>query len=112
MKLDRSKHFAEIFGHASARYEQDGRLFGPTGSSLDPNARPAADLIIQTDAVESARMFLLNILKDGALSKATVYKASEENNQAWDSIKDAFVLLNLVKFQFRNTETWKLSETV
>jgi len=35
LKMDFTKPHAEIYNHPRAKYEQFGRLYGPTGESID-----------------------------------------------------------------------------
>ena len=112
MKIDFKKPYATITGHDSARYEQNGELFKPDGTPLNPRVNPtelAKDKIIPDDGVAAAQVFLRNVLAEGALSKATVFKASQDNNQNWECVRQASVLMGIVKFQFKKNETWKLS---
>ncbi len=114
MKLDRTKPFATIIGHKVAKFEQNGLLFNVRGELVDPpKAAPVQhDLVIETDQVDSGRLFLLNILKSGPLSKSAVYKIAEENNQPWDSVNKAAALLGVVKFSYNKATMWKLPEEV
>ena len=114
MQLDRSRPFGTVSGHRVARFEQDGTLFNIRGEPIDaPRARPAPDdMIIETDAVDSARLFLLNILSGGPLSKSVIYKVAEENNQKWPDVSKAADLLKIVKFTYNKATMWKLPEEV
>jgi len=114
VKLDRTKPFATIVGHRVAKFEQNGLLFNVRGELVDPpKAAPVQhDLVIETDQVDSGRLFLLNILKGGPLSKSAIYKISEENNQSWDSVNKAAALLGVVKFSYNKATMWKLPEEV
>ena len=114
MQLDRSRPFGTIVGHPFAKYEQDGQLFDGRGSAIAPPKLVAVekDRIIETDDVDSGRLFLLNILKSGPLSKSAVYKVAEENNQSWDAVNKAAALLKIVKFSYNKATMWKLPETV
>lgn len=112
MKLDKTLPYATITGHPLARYEQGGVLFDGAGELIQPAVIRAVDKdrIIETDGVESARAFLEHILKNGPLSKSVVYKAAESNNQSWDSVKKAMVLLNIKAFTYNRATMWKLPE--
>lgn len=115
MQLDKSKPFGTVIGHATARFEQDGTLFDAAGRPLGTPAQThleQADKIIETDAVESARLFLLNVLRGGPLSKSTLYKVAEENNQLWSDVSKAAIILNITKFTFNKSTMWKLPEEV
>lgn len=114
MKLDRTKPFATIVGHKVAKFEQNGLLFNVRGELVDPpKAAPVQhDLVIETDAVDSARRFLLHVLQGGPLTKSVVYKVAEESNQPWDSVNKAADLLGVVKFSYNRATMWKLPEEV
>lgn len=71
-----------------------------------------ADKIIDTAEVSSAKTFLMTVLKDGPKPKNIVFKAAEETNIQWTDVKDAAALMNMIKFQFKNQETWKLPEAL
>lgn len=113
-KLDRSKPYGTISGHSVAHYEQDGLLYSGSGDLLGTPPTVAKSVedhnIIQTDNLISAQEFLKNILSSGAVGKPTVYKEAENNNQSWDAVKDASIAMNVMKFKFKNVETWRLSE--
>lgn len=113
MKLDTQLPYGTITGHHIARYEQGGLLFDAEGNSIAPaklKELAAADAIVETDEVDSAREFLLHILKSGPLSKSAVYKVAETNNQSWDAIKRASTLLGIITYAYRNATMWKLPE--
>jgi len=114
MRLDRDRAFAHVYGHETAVYEQGGVLFDGAGNPVKPMAavRSTGDSVIPHNRVDSSRVFLLNILKSGPLSKSAVYKVSSDNNQAWEDVKAAADLIGVVKFQYQKSETWKLPEEI
>jgi len=112
-KLDKDKPFGIITGHARAHYEQDGQLFNAQGEVVEPPGvmKSSEDgAAIPTDELDSAKQFLMNILKGRSLPKAEIYKEAESNNQVWDNVKNALVEIGAVKVMVGKTETWKLSE--
>ena len=115
MKLDTSKPHAVVYGHLEASYEQNGILYDGGGNPLQP-PKPeqakakAKEIIVEHDGVENAKEFLKNILKQGPLSKSTVFKTAEDNNQKWEHVKDAASLLNIAKVHAKGLEVWKLSD--
>jgi len=115
-KLDRNKPYATISGHPRAHYEQDSLLYDGAGDLLGTPPTVAKSVeehnLIQTDNLISAQEFLKNVLASGAVSKATLYKEAENNNQSWDAVKDASITLNVMKFKFKQSEMWRLSEPV
>jgi hypothetical protein len=112
MKLDKTKDFATITGHRFAMFQQGGVLFDGAGLPLtnEKNEAVAKDRIIESDDVASARVFLLNVLGGGPLSKAALFKVAEDNNQPWEAVKKASLLLNMITFTFNKTLMWKLPE--
>lgn len=114
MQLDRTKSFGVVIGHKTAKYEQNGILFDVKGDAITNKQMVAIqrDTIIETDAVDSGRLFLLNVLKSGPLSKSAIYKIAADNNQHWDSVNKAAVLLGIVKFSYNKATMWKLPEDV
>lgn len=115
MILDFSKPHGVIVGHDIARYEQDGVLYRANGSLVneEDGARipDLTDISLPDDNLESASVFLRNVLADGPLSKATVFRACQDNNQDWESVKRAAVKAKVEKFQFQKNETWRLEKT-
>jgi hypothetical protein len=112
MKLDESKPYGTVTGHATASFEQNGKLFGGDKMSLtDEEASRSTDEVIQTPELTSAQAFLKHILKEQPLQKNIVYKTSQENNQLWQNIVQAAQEMEIIKFSFKGTETWKLPET-
>ena len=113
MKLDFTKPYGTIYGHDEARYEQDGHLFRANGEPVTPpppSPSPAGDMVIETDAVDSAKTFLTNVLKNGPLSKSAIFKIAGENNQEWKAVSDAADSLNITRFSYKNATMWKLPE--
>lgn len=116
--LDKAQPYATVTGHPAAAFEQNGMLFDGAGLPLVPPPAPGAeaaddrkDDIIETDEVESAKQFLLNVLSSGPLSKSALYKVAEENNQPWDAVRKAYVMLRVVSYAYRGVTMWKLNET-
>lgn len=115
LQLDQSRPFGTVVGHATAKFEQDGTLFDARGSALgreEPDVVKQQDMVIETDAVDSARLFLLNVLAGGPLSKSTLYKVADENNQSWNDVTKAATLLGITKFTYNKATMWKLPEEV
>jgi hypothetical protein len=115
LELDQTRPFGTVVGHATAKFEQDGKLFDARGRSLEreePDAVKQRDMVIETDAVESARLFLLNVLAGGPLSKSVLYKVADENNQSWTDVTKAATLLGITKFTYNKATMWKLPEDV
>lgn len=114
MKLDTKKPYGQIFGHHSASYEQDGKLFDG-GGTLIVDSKDAAVLTPAQEpvkVVDGAGDFLLRVLKEGPMSKGGVYKEAEEAKLNWADVKNAAVTLNVHVYSQKSTEYWKLSENV
>jgi len=110
MKLDKTKAYGTIWGHESASFEQGGVLFDAGGF---PIGAPVKDSrVIVTDNIASAGMFLNNVLSGGPLAKAVLYKEAENNNQAWDKVKEAADLIGVVRYTTNKVESWRLPEKV
>jgi hypothetical protein len=117
MKLDKSKPYGMVYGGAAV-YEQHGLPFDGAGNlikqeaPLMPPAPSKKDMIIPHDKVESAKIFIINILKTGPLSKSVVYKVASDNNQVWEDVKAAAELIGVVMYQYQKAQMWKLPETM
>jgi hypothetical protein len=114
--LDRNKPYGTISGHPVAHFEQDSLLYDAGGNLIGTpktvkKAVEKEDQIL-TDNLVSAKNFLRNILREGALTKSVVYRAAQDNNQVWDSVKDAAINLDIKKFTFQKSEMWKLPDDV
>lgn len=138
MKLDITKSYAIVAGHASAKFEQDGRLFGPDLMALDVPTTPAEvkeekkktqdaaltaaaepagktgeDLngSLVTDKVESAMTFLRTILAENPVDKKVIFSEAEKNNQNWDDVKNASLKLEVKRTMTKGKpEMWSLPE--
>lgn len=110
MKLDRERPFGVIYGHAKAAYEQDGVLFNGAGKPIDEATTKEIekDKIVETNDVSNAKTFLETVLKNGPLAKPQVLKIAEGANQRWADVTKAASLVDIVKYQYRNSEMWKL----
>jgi hypothetical protein len=115
-KLDRERPYATIVGHSIARYEQNGLLYAGNDELIGTPKTVAASVQVEdssrimTDSLAGAMLFLRNVLKEGPLSKAVVYKESENNLQFWDSVRDAALELKVHKFTYKGNEMWKLPD--
>ena len=110
MKFDETKPFGVICGDPNRRFEQNG-LFYDSSKRMIGGELDIADLIIQTDQVDSAEAFLRNILEGRAVSKSAIYKEAENNNQDWDSVKKASEMVKVIKSQRNKQEFWQLPES-
>jgi hypothetical protein len=115
MKLDKSKSYGTVYGHDSAMFQQGDTLFDGAGNPIAPSIKEASkpkgkDAVIEHDGVEQAKDFLKNILKQGPLSKSVIFKTANDNNQAWEDVKNAAVSLNINRVQLKGMETWKLTD--
>lgn len=98
-----------VYGHDSARYEQNGILYDALQKPLVDTA-PKAKTKAAPPVIDPAAAFLLQILKENPLSKSAIYKEAEANNQDWEKVRNAASALNIAKFQKNNLEMWRLPE--
>jgi hypothetical protein len=114
MKMDFTKPYGHIFGGSAGEcFEQDGKTYKADGTpfvSVEVASSVKDDRTIPTDSLESAKAFLKQILKGGPVAKSRVYKTAEDNNQPWTEVTKAASELNIMKFQFKDMEQWKLTE--
>jgi hypothetical protein len=113
MKLDKTKSYGTISGGHPASFTQNGMFFDSNEDLMnddDIEEEKEEDMVIDTPEVSSARTFLIAVLKSGPKMKSVVFKAAEDTNIKWEDVKNAAALMNLVKFKFKNQETWKLPE--
>ena len=120
MHFDPRKPHGVVINHPSIRYEQNGRSYDHSGNLYGD---PAAEVQEETDIMpvprqlepgerdferEQARDFLINILKEGPLRRAEVYKTASANNQSWEKVKEAFAAMDGVVYNRKNSLYWKL----
>lgn len=111
IELDFDKPYGTVHGSDKYRYVQEGRHFDGLGQfvpEVPALPRPREEVLIETDAVDSAREFLKNILKENPLPKSRVYSEAENNNQNWEAVNTARKLLKVKSFVVHNVEMWKL----
>lgn len=115
MKFNLKEPHGVVYGHDFARYEQGGKLFDaqfrPLEAEKPVEEKPKTSRLLSNKA-EAASAFLIQILKENPLAKATIYREAEANNQNWDDVKNAAVALNIAKFQKNSLEMWRLPENV
>ncbi len=111
-KLDKSKGYGTVAGHDKAVYEQNGILFDGAGDELTPDKAKAvkAEATSRDMMLESAALFLKNILINGPMDRSALYREVEQNNQDWESVKTAAAKLEVRKYKKGSTEMWKLTE--
>ena len=110
-KLNFKQPYGVVYGHDEIRYTQEGKNFDAQGREV--GAKPVDQkpkVQTKSTALDNAKAFLLQILKENPLSKSAIYKEAENNNHLWDDVKNAAVELNIVKFTKANLEMWKLPE--
>lgn len=117
-QLDLTRSFAEVYGSdRGVKFSQDGHDFNAAGVYVPSPVDSAAsavrdDKVIETDELASAKAFLQQILKSRPLSKATIYRAAEENNQRWPVVKRAANQLKILSFKYQDTEHWKVPQEI
>jgi hypothetical protein len=117
-KLNFKQPYGVVYGHDIIRYTQEGKNFGPRGEEILPTPvveklkaqKTDATTASKPTALENAKAFLLQILKENPLSKSAIYKEAENNNYNWNDVRDAAIALDVGKFTQKNLEMWKLPE--
>lgn len=112
--LDRSKSYAEVYGHAWAKFEQGGTLYDGAGKSYDEQgdrAEVAEELgyVDKRANLENAREFLQRILKEGPMSRENVVKEAENQGYKWENVKNAAVEIKVSSNKIRGTVYWRLA---
>jgi Fe-S cluster assembly ATPase SufC len=99
MKLDRTKSFGVVYGHDDYQYVQGGVYFDGTEESIEEIEDNAEALVLRGDRkpddIEGAKKFLAQVLKEGPIMKSAVFKEAEMNNQSWEAVTKARVLMNI-----------------
>jgi len=99
MKLDRTKSFGVVYGHDEFQYVQNGVYYDGTEQSIERTEDGAEPMILRgdrkPDEIENAKKFLAQILKEGPIMKSAVFKEAEMNNQPWDAVTQARVLMDI-----------------
>ena len=116
-KLDLKKPYGTIFGHDEYAFQQDGKFFdGGMNEIGAPEVAPVpkskSKIKEATPVQDSARSFLLQILKENPLSKSAVYKAVESNNQDWNAVRDVCADLGIIRYTQNTLEMWRLPESL
>jgi hypothetical protein len=114
-KLNFKQPYGVVYGHDIIRYTQEGKNFDPRGEEIVPAkvAPPKVqkpDITATPTALDNAKSFLIQILKENPLSKSAIYKEAENNNYNWNDVRDAAIALDIAKFTQKNLEMWRLPE--
>lgn len=118
MKFDIKQSYGEVYGHPNgARYEQNGRLFTPSGDLIGEPvkvskapAKPVVEEVEDTTALSNEVAFLLNVLSGGAMSKSKLFREVEQNNLEWDAVRNAAPAAGVRTYRQGSTEMWRLNE--
>lgn len=101
VKLDHSKPFGVVYGHDEYQFFQGGLYFDGMEMSIEPRDDSVPALILrserQPEAIESAKKFLAQILKEGPIMKSAIFKEAEMNNQPWEAVTAARVLMGITE---------------
>lgn len=117
MKLDRSKHFGIVYGHDEYHYFQNGVYFDAEGHGFEPRDDSAPALIVRGERkpanIEGAKEFLKTILAEGPIMKSAIFKEATDNNQAWEDVTQARVLLDISETKGPGGHPrWRLPESL
>ncbi len=119
MNFDPRKPHGVIINHPVMRYEQNGMIFDRAGQLVGgtPPIPEEEDTFTPPPKLEpgerdfdleQAREFLTNILAEGPLRRAEIYKVCTANNQSWEKVKQAFAAMQGEVFNRKNSLYWKL----
>jgi len=117
MKLDMNRPKGQVYGHSSAIYEQDGKLFDGAGvciSDDEPETKPVSKSSKPEPAEETpaasvdCMKFLAETLHGAAMSETKLYKACEDANLNWTDVKNAANEMNIRKYRQGSATMWKL----
>lgn len=112
MKLDMKRPYGVVHGHLKIAFEQDGRQFDYEGNETDgrgPVKFFDADIdATRPEELSAAELFLKNILSGGPVSKSSVYREAEANNQNWDNVKNAAGKIGVQYVKQKGMQYWKL----
>lgn len=116
MKLNEKLSYGTIHGHPIYSYEQNGKFFDGLRNEVNPEGavvQTKQDDIIQTDRVESAKAFLRNLLADGPIAKAILFKQAEgmANVFSWDEVNKAKDVMQVIISQRNKQDFWQLPES-
>lgn len=104
MKLNLKAPYGVVYGHPTANYEQDGKLFGPGMEEVDRTIQTQ----VAPEVSQGAKDFLLRVLKENPLTKSVIYKEAENEGQKWAEVKDAALEVGIMVYQQNKIEMWKL----
>lgn len=104
--LDKEREFGTIYGHHSAMFEQDGRLFGGDGK---PAAAPEEDEPASEEETV-AGTWLRTQLAGGPVAQTELYKQCQIDSLNWDEVRNAANSMQVKKYKYRQVDTWKLTE--
>ena len=111
--LDRKLPFGVVYGDTHIGFEQNGRMYNHKGELMrtqEIEALARKDAKVISDQVDHAVYFLKHVLKNGPLSRAVLYKAAEDANQAWEHVKSAAPVARIQIYKQASTEYWRLPE--
>lgn len=97
IKLDMAKPHGTIWGHAHARYEQEGILFTYAGDPIDaPPIGLAESAAVKAIPKRNAVQFLRGLLADGALPVLQIRAAAGQAGFGWRTIQRAKAALGAI----------------
>lgn len=81
-RLDRSRAYGIVTGHAEARYEQDGALFRTDGTAIDGQSSAPDDSHARIIAMANAGMIASDIAVALSVARSTVSRALQKAKAA------------------------------
>ena len=111
-KLDNKRSYGMVYGHDSAMYEQDGKLFGGDGKALvlEEPQEEQDDSVSKTTTLTlpkklaSAEEFLRALLHETVMAKSNVYKEVQMQKQDWSKVQEAATKLGVNSYQLKGVE--------
>ena len=114
-KLDQTRSYGTVYGHAHASFEQNNALFDAAGNPLSgdqlrstiPDANEGSSPALSAEAT-----FLLNTLVGGPILQTTVKRESEGVDLVWSDVLTAAAEMGILKFKAPkgNANMWRLPE--
>lgn len=108
-KMDFKKSYGTVYGHHSAAYEQDSKLYDGGGNLISEEA-DAPKEVEESEAEEgAAELFLHALLEGGPILQTNIKKESELKELNWQEVLNAAIKMDVVKYKQGLANVWKLN---
>lgn len=113
MKLDERRPYGIVHGDPQLKYFQDNKHFDQNMDMVEESdiRTPERTAPMADSALNSAKQFLLNVLRGGPVSKANVYRATEDATLKWADVKEAAVQMRIRIAMVSKVEQWSIDES-